>query len=32
VALAEQLKCALLTCDAKLVGVPGAGCGVDLIG
>lgn len=32
VALAEQLECALLTCDAKLVGVPGAGCGVDLIG
>jgi predicted nucleic acid-binding protein len=31
VALAEQLKCALLTCDAELVGVPGADCGVDLV-
>jgi predicted nucleic acid-binding protein len=31
VALAEKLRCALLTCDAKLAGVPGAECGVDLI-
>jgi predicted nucleic acid-binding protein len=31
VALAEKLSCALLTCDAKLAGVPGAECGVDLI-
>jgi predicted nucleic acid-binding protein len=30
-ALAEKLRCVLLTCDAKLAGVPGAECGVDLV-
>ncbi|MBO0805450.1 MAG: type II toxin-antitoxin system VapC family toxin [Nocardiopsaceae bacterium] len=32
VALAERLECALLTCDAKLVGAAGVRCGVDLVG
>jgi predicted nucleic acid-binding protein len=31
VALAERLRCALLTCDAKLAAAPGSECGVDLI-
>jgi predicted nucleic acid-binding protein len=31
VALAEQLRCALLTCDSKLAAVPGAECDVDLV-
>jgi predicted nucleic acid-binding protein len=32
IALAENLRCALLTCDAKLAAVPGAECDVDLVG
>jgi predicted nucleic acid-binding protein len=31
VALAERLRRALLTCDAKLAAAPGIKCGVDLI-
>ena len=31
VALAEQLHCALITCDAKLASATGPRCGMDLI-
>ena len=31
VALAENLRCGLVTCDAKLAGASGARCGFDLI-
>lgn len=31
VALAEELDCSLITCDAKLAGATGAGCAFDLI-
>ena len=31
VALAENLSCDLITCDAKLAGATGARCGFDLI-